>query len=124
MTVLWHVVLLKPRADLPPAERRRFADAFRRAVTAIPSVRGVRFGRRMNKSPGDEQHTPDAAAFIAVVEFDDRAGLDVYLTHAAHHELAALFGQLLSAGLVYDFEMLAEGTNDLREALEPLIEDP
>ena len=122
--MIWHVVLLKPRADLPATERRGLAEAFRRAVTAIPTVRGARFGRRTTHGAGYEQHAPDAAAFIAIVEFDDRAGLQAYLAHAAHDELAVLFGQALSAALVYDFEMLAEGTDGLRGAIEPLIEEP
>ena len=123
LTVLWHLVLLKPRADLPAAERRRFADAFRRAVTAIPSVRGVRFGRRAIHGAGYELSAPDAAAFVAIVEFEDLAGLHAYLAHPAHDELGALFGQSLSAAVVCDFEMLADGAADLFEALEPLVDE-
>ena len=121
--MVWHVVLLNPRVDLPAADRRRFAEAFRRAVASIPSVRGVRFGRRITHGAGYERHAPDAGAFLAIVEFGDRAGLQEYLAHPAHDELAATFGQSLSAALVYDFEMLAENGSELREALEPLIED-
>ena len=121
--MVWHVVLLKPRADLPAVDRRHFADTFRRAVTSIPSVRGVRFGRRVTHGAGYERDAPDAGAFVAVVEFDDRAGLVAYLAHPTHDELGAVFGQSLSAALVYDFEMLAENSGELREALEPLIEE-
>ena len=121
--MIWHVVLLKPGAGLTAVDRRRFANAFRRAVTEIPSVRGVRFGRRTTHGAGYEAHAPDAGALIAIVEFDDRAGLQAYLAHPAHDELAAEFGRSLSAAMVYDFEMLAEGSGGLREALEPLIEE-
>jgi hypothetical protein len=120
--MIWHVVLLKPRGDLRAAERRRFADAFHRAVTGIPSVRGVRFGRRTIHGAGYETHAADAGAFIAIVEFADRAGLRAYLEHPAHTELAARFGESLAAAMVYDFEMLAEDEGGLRHALEPLIE--
>jgi hypothetical protein len=120
--VLWHLVLLTPRAELTTVERRRFADAFRQAVSEIPSVRAVRFGRRITTGAGYEQHA-DAAAFLAIVEFDDRAGLHAYLAHAAHKRLAAYFGQSLSAAMVYDFEMLAENDAELRGALEPFIEE-
>ena len=118
--MLWHLVLLKPRANLTTAERRRFGDAFRQAVSVIPSVRAVRFGRRVTHGAGYEQDAPDAAA--AIVEFDDREGLQAYLAHAAHDELAAHFGQFLSAAIVYDFEMLVENGAELHGALEPLIE--
>jgi hypothetical protein len=122
--VVWHVVLLQPRADLRSDERRQFADAFRRAVTSIPSVRGVRFGRRVTHGAGYERNAPEAGAFLAVVEFDDRAGLAAYLAHPAHDELGVAFGASLSAALVYDFEMLAEHRAELDAALAPLIEDP
>jgi hypothetical protein len=121
--MVWHLVLLKPRADLPAAARRRFADAFRQAVTAIPSVRGVRFGRRTTHGAGYEMHAPDTAAFAAIVEFDDLAGLRAYLTHPAHEDLGVLFGQSLSGALVYDFEMLAADAADLPTALEPLVDE-
>jgi len=121
--MVWHVVLLTPRADLPAVERRHFADTFRRAVTSIPSVRGVRFGRRLTHGAGYERQSPDAGAFLAIVEFADRTGLAAYLAHPAHDELGAVFGQSLSSALVYDFEMLAENSAELREALEPLIEE-
>jgi hypothetical protein len=120
--VLWHLVLLTPRPDLTTAERRRFADAFRKAVSKIPSVRAVRFGRRIILGAGYERDA-HGATFIAIVEFDDGAGLQAYLSHAAHEELAGHFGQSLSAATVYDFEMLAEDGMALRDVLEPFIEE-
>jgi hypothetical protein len=121
--MVWHVVLLTPRADLPAVERRHFADTFRRAVTSIPSVRGVRFGRRVTHGASYERQAPDAGAFLAIVEFADRAGLAAYLADPAHDELGAVFGRSLSAALVYDFDMLAENSVELREVLEELIEE-
>ena len=121
--MVWHVVLLKPRADLRVDQRRHFVDVFRRAVTSIPSVRGVRFGRRVTHGAGYERNAPDAGAFLAIVEFDDRAGLEAYLAHPAHQELGVAFGESLSAAHVYDFDMLAEHRGELGAALAPLIED-
>jgi hypothetical protein len=42
-----HVVLMKPRADLAPDQRRTFVDLFEQALREIPSVGGVRIGRRV-----------------------------------------------------------------------------
>jgi hypothetical protein len=120
---VWHVVLLKPRADLRAEQRRQFVDVLRRAVTSIPSVRGVRFGRRVTHGAGYERTAPDAGAFLAIIEFDNRAGLEAYLAHPAHAELGVAFGESLSAALVYDFEMLADNSEELGAALAPLIED-
>lgn len=121
--MVWHLVLLKPRADLAAGGRRQFADTFRQAVSAIPSVRGVRFGRRLLHGAGYERMAPDAGDFVAIIEFDDRDGLQRYLAHPAHDALGAAFGELLSAALVYDFEMLAGNRGELIAALEPFIED-
>jgi hypothetical protein len=42
--------------------------------------------------------------FCAVIEFDDRAGLQAYLSHPQHEKLGALFYRLLDGALVYDYE--------------------
>jgi hypothetical protein len=118
--MIWHLVLLKPRPDLDAGERRAFTEAFRRAVTEIPTVRGVRIARRMTHGAGYEQSAPDAADYLAVIEFDDRAGLETYLSHPAHDELGVRFGRSLSAAMVYDFELLGDGT-DIPASLERLI---
>ena len=98
-----HLVLMKPRPDLTPAERQAFIDAFDRAMQEIPNVRGVRIGKRIVHGAGYEQGAPDMD-YVASIDFDDLAGLQTYLLHPAHVELGARFGESLSAALVYDFE--------------------
>jgi hypothetical protein len=100
-----HVVLLKPRADLPAQERRAFVNAFQRATREITSVRGVQIGVRVIHGAGYELTMPDTADFVAIIEFDDVAGLKAYLEHPAHAELGRLFGRSLSSALVYDFQL-------------------
>ncbi|SRR5258708_32132598 len=100
-----HVVLMKPRPDLTAAARRAFVAAFERAVREIPTVRDVRIGRRVFHGAGYEATAPDTADYLAIIDFDDVAGLDTYLRHPAHEELGARFGESLSAALVYDFEV-------------------
>jgi hypothetical protein len=107
--MIWHLVLLKPRPDLAASDRRAFVDAFRRAVTDIPTVRAVRVARRTTHGAGYEQSAPDAADYLALIEFDDPAGLATYLSHPAHEELGLCFGRSLAAAMVYDFELLADG---------------
>jgi hypothetical protein len=99
-----HLVLMKPRADLSAADRQALVDAFDRAIREIPSVRGVRIGRRVTHGAGYEQVAPDMA-YLAILDFDDLAGLQTYLRHPAHTDLGVRFGQSLSAALVYDFEV-------------------
>jgi len=106
-----HVVLMKPRPDLSPDERRQFIDAFEKALTEIPGVRGVRVGDRVLHGAGYEASAP-AMDFMAVIDFDDVDGLQAYLRHPAHEQLAACFRQSLTAALVYDFQV--GGVEELR----------
>jgi Stress responsive A/B Barrel Domain len=103
-----HTVLMKPRPDLTPVERRAFVDALAAAVRDIPTVRGFRVGRRVRLGAGYEERSPDAADFMAIIDFDDVAGLEAYLRHPAHVALGARFSQSLSSALVYDFEVGGE----------------
>ena len=107
-----HVVLMKPKPDLPAEARASFEAAFERAVREIPAVRAVRVGRRIVHGAGYEAAAPDAADYVAILDFDDLTGLKAYLRHPAHGELGVRFGQSLSAAMVYDFEVGSIG--DLR----------
>ena len=100
-----HIVLMKPRAGLSAGDRRAFVAAFERAVREIPTVRSVRVGRRVKHGAGYELVSPDAADYLALIDFEDLAGLQAYLRHPAHDEVGARFGEALSAALVYDFEI-------------------
>ena len=114
--MLLHVVLLKPRPDLSAEDRQNFLAAFDRAIRDVPTVRGVRVGTRVRHGAGYEAVAPDAD-YLAIIEFDDVAGLQVYLRHPSHVELGRLFGTLLAAALVFDFQM-----NGAEEGMEGLPE--
>ena|SRR5207302_251121 len=100
-----HVVLMSPRAELSAADRTVLIEAFERAVREIPTVRGVRVGRRVKYGAGYESIAPDRADYIALIDFDDLAGLQTYLRHPAHIELGSRFDQSLKSAMVYDFEV-------------------
>ena len=106
-----HVVLMKPRSDLTTDERAAFVDAFEHAIKSIPSVRSVRVGRRVRHNAGYEETSTDVD-FLAAILFDDLDGLQSYLRHPAHQELATRFGQTMSSGMIYDCEV--GGLDDLR----------
>ena len=99
-----HLVLMKPRPDLSSAEREAFVAAFERALRDIPSIRGVRVGKRVVHGAGYEQSAPDAE-YVAAIDFNDLAALQTDLQHPAHVELGARFGTSLSWALVADFEV-------------------
>jgi hypothetical protein len=100
-----HVVLFRPKHDLPQADREGLVTAFTRAMRDIPDVRNVRIGRRVTHGAAYEGAAPVAADFLIVIDFDDLAGLQAYLRHPAHEELGARFNQALDSALVCDFEM-------------------
>jgi hypothetical protein len=100
-----HVVLMKPRPDLTAAERQAFVASFERAVREIASIRGVRIGKRARHGAGYETSAPDVADYIGIIDFDDLAGLQAYLRHPAHDELAKRFYQSLTSAVAYDFEV-------------------
>jgi hypothetical protein len=102
--VVSHLVLMKPRPDLSPADREGFIDAFERALRQIPTVRAVRIGKRITHGASYESYAPDLD-YLATIDFDDLDGLQTYLRHPAHADLGARFGQSLSGALVYDFEV-------------------
>ncbi len=110
-----HLVLLKPKADLPARDRQALVAAFERAVREIPTVRAVRLGRRVRLGAGYERAASEQVEFLAVVTFDNLAGLKTYLEHPSHVELGAQFHRSLESAQVYDFEL-----GDLEElAAEP-----
>ena len=96
---------MKPRPDLSPGDRQALVDAFNHAIREIPTVRDVQVGRRLTHGAAYETAAPDLADYVASIGFDDLAGLQTYLRHPAHEELAARFYQSLSSALIYDFEM-------------------
>lgn len=100
-----HVVLMKVRQTLPATDLRALVHAFDRAVREIPTVRGVRVGRRVTHGAGYEMAVPDVADYIAIIDFDDLAGLQTYLRHPAHVEVSARFSHSLKLAMVYDFEV-------------------
>jgi hypothetical protein len=115
--VISHLVLLKPRPDLSDVDRDRLLAAFETAVRQIPSVRGVRLGRRVKVGAAYDVQMPDSADYFVLIDFSDQDGLAAYLNHPAHAELGARFAHALAAGLVYDFEIL-RGVEELRRLLE------
>ena len=111
-----HVVLFRPKPDLPAADRQGLADAFAVALRSIPSVRRARFGPRVTHGRAYEQLMRADYPLAAILEFDDLAGLQAYLEHPAHETLAARFFAAFEEALMYDFD-LKEGADGLIQLL-------
>ena len=100
-----HVVLFRLRPDLADDARDALAAALARATREIPSLRRARVGSRVTLGRPYEQLMTTDYSFAAVLEFEDRDGLQTYLDHPAHEQLAQRFYASVSAALTYDFEM-------------------
>ena len=78
----------------------------REAAVAISAVRRFRIGARLQHGmPGYEQAMRVDYQYAAILEFDDRAGLDAYLRHPAHEAIGQHFTASAADALAYDFEM-------------------
>jgi hypothetical protein len=113
--VLVHLILFTPRGDLSAAERDGLIASVERASRDIPSVRRVAVGRRITVGRPYEQLTTEHYDYVATLEFDDREGLQCYLDHPAHTELATRFFAALAKAQIYDFEL----SDTLRELVPP-----
>ena len=111
--MLVHLVLFRPRASLDPAAGRGLAEALLAALTEIPSVRRVRVGQRVTHGRGYEQLMRSNYTHVAMLEFDDVAGLQEYLEHPVHQRLATQFFAAFDEALMYDYQ-LGEGEEAIR----------
>jgi hypothetical protein len=102
-----HVVLYRPRADASDEERDALVRATTVAAQSIPSVRRFLIGSRVAAQPSYVMKGFPELPYIALVEFDDEAGLHAYLEHPAHVELGRRFNELAEAALIYDFNVEA-----------------
>ena len=99
-----HVVLFRPKPELPAAERASLIDALRNAVEGIPQIKRTTIGKRiLLNRPGYETQMAEHYEYAAILEFDSEADLRVYLDHPAHSSLGRLLFTTASAVLAYDF---------------------
>lgn len=108
-----HLVLFRPRRDLDAAAREALATAISAALEQIPSVRRVRVGRRVTHGRSYEQLMRTDYTHLALLEFDDVAGLKGYLEHEVHDQLGSRFFAAFEEALMYDYEV-AEGQDGIR----------
>ena len=118
--MITHVVLFRPKRNLPAEVRQGLAGALRRALREIPSLRGVRVGRRVTHGRAYELLMKQDYPYAALLDFDDVAGLKAYLEHPAHEELSRRFYEAFDEGLIYDFDIEEGETGIARLATDRL----
>lgn len=103
-----HVILFAPRGNLTGAQRLEILEAFTAAARSAPTVRSVRAGRRVRHGlPGYEAAMRENFEYLAILEFDDLAGLKAYLQHPAHAAAGRHFTASADAALAYDYAVVS-----------------
>lgn len=105
-----HVVLFRPRPDVGDEEREAMFEAMRTAAREIPTVRGFRVGQHLEEPPQYTLGGFPPFPWVALLEFDDNAGLRAYLAHPLHQALGQRFNAAADAALIYDYAI----ADDLR----------
>lgn len=93
-----HVVFFKFKDSAKAEEVKGIEDAFIALAKKIDTVRAFEWGT--NVSP---EGLNDGFTHCFFVTFADKAGLDVYLPHAAHQEFVSKLKPLLDKVCVLDY---------------------
>lgn len=109
-----HVVLFRPKAGLPDADRTRIVNALHDAHARIPQIRRFRVGTRVLAGKAYDALARDFPYFV-MLEFETRDDLEAYLAHPAHDALSHSFHQASDAAEAYDYEIA-----DAPDALDAL----
>jgi hypothetical protein len=112
-----HVVLYRPKANLEKTARSALMEAVASARDEIPQIRRFLVGKRLLQGPQYQLGNFPDLPYAAVVEFSNREGLDAYLAHPGHQQLARLFNTSVEAGFIYDYEVVDAA------AMASLVED-
>lgn len=103
-----HVVLFRPRPDVTDADRDDLLEAMRVAARGIPAVRRFRIGAHIAEAVPYVISGFPSFPWVALLEFDDEAGLRTYLADPLHRDLGARFNASAEAALIYDFTITEE----------------
>lgn len=106
--MITHVVLFRPKPDLAPHQAAHLLAAFQNAVAGIPSIKRVQVGQRIRIGRAYEHLMRTDYPYVALLEFDDEAGLRDYLEHPAHSEIGGAVFAAAADILVYDFETTSD----------------
>lgn len=98
-----HVVLFRPRPDVGDVEREALFEAMRVAAREIPHVRGFRIGQHIDPAIAYRLGGFPEFPWVALLEFDDEAGLRAYLAHPLHEALGARFNAAAAGALIFDY---------------------
>jgi len=114
--VIAHIVFLKPKADVGSDSLRSFALSFDRVCQEIPHIKRARVGEVISQtSLPDSLLGGTTYQVAACLEFDDQDGLNGYMNHPLHAQLAKLFWEFCEATMFADVQMHDPADSDLEQ---------
>ena len=93
-----HVVLFKFKDSATPEQVKHIEEEFAKLPSKIDTVTGFEWGTDI--SP---EGKADGFTHCFFVTFKDKAGLEVYIPHAAHQEFVSQLKPILDKVLVIDY---------------------
>lgn len=101
--VILHVVLYRPRPQVTHDQLQSFALELQRLFQAVPAIRRAVVGKRTDFDAGYQRSLGDTTYnYLAVLEFENEAGLIEYLTHPGHRLIGKLFWELCESTTVFE----------------------
>jgi len=93
-----HVVCFKFKADATPEQIKAIEKAFGELPSKIKTIKGYEWGTNVGKEGKNKGFT-----HCFLVTFADKAGLEVYIPHAAHQAFVKQLKPLLDDVFVFDY---------------------
>jgi len=101
--VILHLVLYKPKPGVTHDELKAFALDLQKLFRAIPAIKRAVVGKRESFDAGYQRGLGDTTySYLAVLEFDNEAGLVEYLTNPGHRLIGKLFWELCESTSVFE----------------------
>ena len=114
-----HVVLFEPKPDVPAEVTRAFFEALRTTVRAVPEMLRAQVGRTAD-SGQETKHVGSQMtySFLAIFEFENRGGLERYLSSPSHDAVREMFWRYCQSTVIADAEMVDVDSGELFDWVE------
>jgi hypothetical protein len=105
--MILHIVLFQAKPSATVEDSAELTAALEATSRQVTSIRSVRVGRATDLGFGYSNWPKDQnSGYVAVFEFDDRNGLQSYLSHPTHTRLSDLFKNTSDQSVVFDAEVV------------------
>jgi hypothetical protein len=105
--MILHIVLFQAKPSATAEDSAELTAALEAASRQVTSIRNVRVGKAADLGLGYSSWPKDQkAGYVALFEFEDRNGLQAYLSHPTHRRLSDMFKKTSDQSVVFDAEVV------------------